>query len=277
MLKQKETAAICLLLLLALAAYGAGVIQVQKHRDGLDPTQMVSALQMRPEVLEILSGEFRFLLADYLLLKASVYLGGREEATNVQKKAVSTLFRQSAELDPYFFQTCYFIQGYLPWWKGTFVNEAIEALELFNEYRDWDWQPGFFLGFDHLYFLKETLSASRYLMEASKRPSAPPLLGLLGARLSQQSGRTEASITYLKAMHASTDKESVKAEIEKRIAALKGVLILEKAIARFKGLFFGHPPDNLEQLVENGILERLPENPRREDGQYKYENGKIDF
>jgi len=277
MLKQKETVFIWFLLLLGLAAYGAGAMQVQKHRDRLDPTQIVSALQMRPEVLEILSGEFRSLLADYLLLKASVYLGGREEASNAKKNAVSTLFRQAANLDPYFFQTCYFVQGYLPWWKGRFVNHAIEALEFFLEHRDWDWQPGFFLGFDHLYFLKEPLSAAGYLMEASKKPKAPTLLGLLGARLSQKGGQTGASIAFLKAMHASTEKEVVRADIERRIAALEGILILDKAIAQFKSLFFGHPPDTLERLVETGILERLPENPWRSDETYVYENGNIDF
>ena len=277
MLKKKDTAFIAFLLVLGLALYGTAATQVQTSRDRLDPTQMISALQMRPEVLEILSGEFRALLADYLLLKASVYLGGREEATNAQKNAVSTLFRQSAKLDPYFFQTCYFVQGYLPWWKGTFVNEAIEALELFNAYRVWDWQPGFFLGFDHLYFLKEPLSASRYLMEASKRPKAPSLLGFLGARLSQKRGQTAASIKFLKAMHASEKKQTVKADIERRIAALEGILILDKAIAKFRSLFFGHPPDTLERLVETGILERLPENPLRADKMYLYNNGKIDF
>jgi len=101
--------------------------------------------------------------------------------------------------------------------------------------------------------------------------------GLLGARLSQQSGRTKASIAFLKAMHARTENEDSKQEIARRITALKGLLKLEKAIARFKSTFFGHPPDTLDQLVEAGMLERLPINPTRRDGLYIYKNGKIDF
>ena len=101
--------------------------------------------------------------------------------------------------------------------------------------------------------------------------------GLLGARLSQKGGQTKASIAFLKAMHDRTEKEDAKEDIERRILALEGILTLEKAIIRFKSMFFGHPPDTLEQLVEAGTLERLPENPWRSDGNYLYENGKIDF
>jgi len=277
MLKKKETAVICLLLLMGAAAYVASAIQVQGLRDRLDPTQVVSALQIKPEVLEVISGEFRSLLADYLLLKASVYLGGREEMPDAKKKAVSTLFRQSATLDPYFFQTCYFVQGYLPWWKGCFINEAIKSLKLFHEHRDWDWQPGFFIGFDYFYFLRDNLTASRYLMEVAEKHKASTLLGLLGARLSQRGGETLASIAFLKTMQASTKNENAKEEIDRRIAALEGILKLEKAIAQFRSMFFGHPPDTLEQLVEAGLLEKLPHNPAKPDGIYLYEDGKIDF
>ncbi|MBW1852938.1 MAG: hypothetical protein JRJ15_16285, partial [Deltaproteobacteria bacterium] len=118
MLKKKEAVVFCMLFVMGATLYVASAVKVEGLRDQLDPTQTVSALLVRPEVLEIVSGEFRSLLADYLLLKASVYLGGRYSNPDANKRAVSTLFRQSAALDPYFFQTCYYVQGYLPWWKG---------------------------------------------------------------------------------------------------------------------------------------------------------------
>ncbi len=156
------------------------------------------------------------------------------------------------------------------------VKDAIEILEIFKKHRDWDWQPGFYIGFDYFYFLKDNLTASKYLMEAAKMPYAGSLLGLLGARLSQRGGDTMVSIAFLKSMYASTENKAAKEEIERRIEALKGVLKLEKGIARFVSAY-GQKPETLDQLVEAGIVERLPENPCRPDKAYIYEDGKIEF
>ncbi len=279
MLKQKETIVFGLLLVMAATLYVASAVKMQGFRDRLDPMQTVSALLVRPEVLEIASGEFKSLLADYLLLKASVYLGGRYSTPDSSKTAVSALFRQSATLDPYFFQTCYFVQGYLPWWKGDFTKQGIDILEISRKHRDWDWQPGFYIAFDYFFFLKDNLTASGYLMNLSEKfeTTSSEFFGLLGARLSQQGGQTKASIAFLKAMQGRSENKGAKEEIERRIGALEGILILEKAISQFKSTFFGHPPDTLEQLVEAGILEKIPENPWRRDGLYLYENGQINF
>jgi hypothetical protein len=279
MLKKKEIVVFCILFFTGAAVYVASATKVQGLRDRLDSTQTVSALQVRPEVLEIVSGEFGSLLADYLLLKASVYLGGRYTTPDSCKKAVSTLFRQSATLDPYFFQTCYFVQGHLPWWKGDFIKQGIDILEISRQHRYWDWQPGFYIAFDYFYFLKDNLTASGYLMDLSEKfeTKSSKFFGLLGARLSQKGGQTKASIAFLKAMHARTENEDTKEEILRRIKSLKGILKLEKAIAQFRSMFFGHPPNTLEQIVEAGILKTLPINPSGRDGLYLYENGKIDF
>jgi hypothetical protein len=279
MLKRRQTAAFLLLLVVAATIYVASAIKVQGFRDDLDPTQSVSALLVRPEVLEIAAGEFKSLLADFLLLKASIYLGGRYSTPENCKQAVSTLFRQSATLDPYFFQTCYYVQGYLPWWKGVFTKQAIDILEIIRQHRHWDWQPGFYIAFNYFYFLKDNLTASRYLMELSESfdTRSTDFFGLLGARLSQKGGQTKTSIAFLKAMRDRTENEAAKEEIGRRIAALQGVLKLEKAIARFKATFFGHPPDTLEQLVEAGILKQLPENPCKPDKSFTYEDGNIEF
>ncbi|SPD74031.1 conserved hypothetical protein [uncultured Desulfobacterium sp.] len=276
MLKNKSTIIFFVLFIIGISSYMASAVKVQALRDRLDPTQIVSALNVSPEVLKIASGEFASLLADYLLLKASVYLGGRDEMPEANQKTVSTLFSQSANLDPYFFQTCYFVQGYLPWWKGDYVKKGIEILELFNAHRDWDWQPGFFIGFDYFYFLRDNLTASRYLMEIAKRHEAAKSLGLLGARLAQRGGETITSIAFLKTMYERTENEAQKEEIARRIEALNGVLILEKGIEQYVWSF-GHPPETLEQLTATGILKTLPKNPTRPNEAYLYKNGKIEF
>lgn len=226
-----------------------------------------------PALLEIWAGEFKGLLADYLLLKASVFLGGRYETTDSDREAVYTLFRQSLALDPYFFQTCYYIQGFLPW-EGKKPKEAIDLLKICKKHRYWDWTPCFFIGFDYLYFLNDNLAASRYLMEGSKLPHAPLLLGMLGARLAQKGGQTESAIAFLKTMYETTDNETTKKQIGMRIEALTGALVLEKGIKQFKEKV-GRSPNRLEELLTAGILKELPQNPYKKP--YTYKSGIIEF
>ncbi len=278
MLRKKETYIYAILFFTIGVGYVESTKKMQGMRDRLDPTQILSTLHINPKLLELVTGEFRYLWADYLFLKSSIYLGGRgKETPEVNKKTISMLFRQSANLDPYFFQTCYFTQAYLPWWKGKYVLDAIEILKIFKQHRDWDWQPGFFIGFGYHYFMKDDLTASHYLMEASKLTKAPPLVGHLGARLHQREGHTQASITFLKTMLAAEKRKTAKKDIKFRIKALEGILILEKAIAQFKSMFSGQPPDSLDRLVEAGILKTLPKNPTTKDGLYQYKDGQIDF
>lgn len=271
---KKRALIITIILVLAITGgYIVSASKVKRYQGNIPSSQRASALMVSPALLEIGAGEFKGLLADYLLLKASIFLGGRYETTDSDREAVYTLFRQSLALDPYFFQTCYYIQGYLPW-EGKMPQKAIELLEICKQHRYWDWTPCFFIGFDYLYFLNDNLAASGYLMEASKLPDAPLLLGMLGARLAQKGGQTETAIVFLKTMYETADNEDTKKQIGSRIEALTGVLVLEKGIEHFKEKF-GRSPNRLEELVTAGILKELPQNPYKKP--YSYEDGQIGF
>ncbi|MBA2880637.1 tetratricopeptide (TPR) repeat protein [Desulfosalsimonas propionicica] len=212
-------------------------------------------------------------MADYLLLKGVSFLGGRHETTERDMNAIHTLFKQSLALDPYFLQTCYFTQAYLAW-HGEKYKDAIELLKISNNHRSWDWQPAFFIGFDYHYFLNDNIKASKYLMEAAKKPGASPFLANLAARLSQKGGQTEAAIAFLKSMRLQTKDELVKEQLNKRIKALEEVKILEKGIARYKEKF-SRPPQSLDDLVNSGILSGLPENPYGK--RFVFKDGEIEF
>lgn len=232
-----------------------------------------NAPQLPPEVLKALVGEFRGIVADYLLIEAAAFIGADTEATHEDWDAVSLLFRQSMALDPHFKQTYYLVQTVLPW-EAKKYDLTIELLEKSKKHRPWDWIPGFFIGFDYHFFLKDDLTASKYLMEASKVQDAPVLLATLGSRLAQKGGRTGNALVFLKVMYEKTDDEGTKKLLEERIKALEGVLLLEKGIEQFRASF-GRPPDTLGDLVSKGILTELPKNPYEKP--YTYENGQINF
>ena len=242
-----------------LAIYIVSFQNVQRHIENQPSSERAEALILPPAFLKIAAGEFKGLMADYLLLKGATFLGGRHDTTQTDMQAVETLFRQSLALDPYFFQTCYLTQAFLAW-RGNQVDDAIDLLKISNNHRDWDWNPGFFIGFDYYYFLNDNLSAARYLMEVAKHPAAGALPGLLAARLSQKGGETETGLVFLKSMYSTIEDDNTRKQIERRITTLERVYVIEKAIAVYRAQY-NREPDDLQELVSSGILEKLPENP----------------
>jgi len=274
-LKKKVLFIWIIICIIITGSYAYSAFKVTDYRSSMGSSERASALMVSPELLEIAAGEFKGLMADYLLLKASVFLGGRYFTTKEDWKAVSTLFSQSLALDPYFFQTCFYIQASLAW-EAKMPEKAIELLEISSQHRSWDWQPDFFIGFDYYYHLKDNSNGSKYLMEASKKPGANPLLGLLGARLSQKGGQTKAGIIFLRTMYENEENEDTKKQIKQRMDALEGVLILEKAIENFT-LEFDRSPKKLDELITARILTAMPENPYSDTYFYDYKTGIIAY
>jgi len=270
---KSRSAFLLLVVLLVGCTYVCSLINVRKHLDNLPSSERAETVSISPVVLEIAAGEFRGLMADYILLKGITFLGGRWETTDSDLEAIHTLFRQSLTLDPYFFQTCFLTQAFLAW-QGVKVEEAIELLKITHIHRDWDWQAGFFIGFDYYYFLNNNIAASEYLMETSRRPDTGSLIPMLAARLSQKGGETETAIAFLKTMYPTIEAEAIRSQIDMRLEALEGVLLIEKAMATFESSF-NHPPESLRELVSSGILEKLPDNPYEKP--FTLEDGVIIF
>ncbi len=246
------------------------------YNQGTDVAEIhASASQLPPEVIRSLAGEFKGIMADYFLLEAATVIGAQNKLNAEDWKAISRLFKQSMALDPYFKQTYSLIQATLPW-EAKMPERAIELLKISSQHRSWDWQPDFYIGFDYFYHLKDNLNGSKYLMEASKKPGGSPFLGLLGARLSQKGGQTKAGIVFLRTMYENEENEDTKKQIKQRMDALKGVLILEKAIEKFT-LRFDRSPQKLDELITAGILSAIPENPYSDTYFYDHKTGIIAY
>jgi len=116
----------------ALRAVCSDHLQMVKLRGWESPmTQSFLANDVDEETITALMNTIeknRGVYQDYLLLKASTFLGGRYQTSDSDREAVYTLFRQSLALDPYCFQTCYYIQGYLPW-EGKMPARATQTTE----------------------------------------------------------------------------------------------------------------------------------------------------
>ena len=262
-----------LLVPLLLMAHGVAHHQMSGIRNSIEYMDTIDAPQLPNTVMKIVAGEFKGLMADLLVMEIGAYIGAGTEKSDADWQRVAFHFSQAMALDPYFVQTYRLAQAYLP--TAGLVQEANALLEIARQHLPWDWQPGFFIGFNYFNDLKNYSKASEYLLETSKMKGAPPMLGTLGARLAQKSGQTVTAIAFLKSMYGNPDyDEEAKNLISVRINVLEGVLILERAIEIYKRRF-GHPISTLEDLVSSGILKQLP--VHGEMGEFRYVDGKIVF
>jgi len=259
-----------------ISAYTASSIAVKSQRDNTKQHQVEGfTYHLPPLILKILAGEFKGIVADYTLIEAASIVGKTEKITDDEWDSVATLYKQTMVLDPYFEQSYHLIQSTLPWNTDKY-DLTFSLLNKSKDSRFWDWVPGYFIGFDYFYFIKDNLTASKYLMEASKIEGAPAQLATFAARLAQKAGHSQTAITFLDAFYDKETDEDKKEMIKKRIVALRGVYILEQGISFYKQIF-GKNPSTLEELIKTGLVDQIPENPYGYAFRYDRESGIVAF
>ncbi|WP_305042493.1 hypothetical protein [Geoalkalibacter sp.] len=234
-------------------------------------------------LMKISSLEFDGLVANFLFLKAMVFIGetlDRPESPRVQYREYLWLLRllkTITDLDPYFYDPYYFGNAHLVWneysqgkyhpasegyyyMQDFLLRENINLVDKGIRYRTWDWYLLFLNGFNYFYFLGENEKASEYLMEASRKTNSSPLLATLAARLAHQGDRTENAIEFLHEMIDATEEQSVRETFFLRLSALKKVLYLERAVAEFISRH-NRQPTALHELVKYSIIQEIPSDP----------------
>jgi len=261
-------------LILSLLVMGVSRQALDSRRHTIIISSPPPEPRMPVAAAKALSGQFSSLLSKYILLDVASFLGGQQSVAPEQWSKVVKSFTYCVALDPYFMQNYFLAQGNLPW-QG-FVTETNDLLETARQVREWDFRPGYYKGFNDYYFLNDYSSASREFMRAGKIPGASVLLTVLGARFAAKTGRAHAAIALLQEQLKVTEQEDRREEIIDRIEALQGVLLLEKAVARYHKENHSYP-FSLDALVETGLLPRLPENPYGESYYYNSQNGSVTF
>lgn len=214
-------------------------------------------------VIKLLALEYRNLVADLIFSRALSFHGGKLNRTEkIDARTYQNIYRRldtASELDPYFADPYFFGQTVLTW-GGGMPREANALLERGQRYRSEDWVIPFFIGFNTFYFLHDHAKGATYLMEAARRPGSPAVVGLLAARLASKSGEMETAIAFLEQLALQTQEESTRHDIQKRVDALRGIAILQRAVSDYK-MRFEKVPESPNNLVKEGILTRLPIDP----------------
>lgn len=265
-----------LFLAISISLFVVSRMAIGSARETLGVQYVVPARLLPTPILKTLCGEFKGVVADYLLLEIAAFIGSNKEISREEWQKTATAFEQVLALDPYFQQTYIYIQGNLPW-DGEMPEKAIELLETARVHRNWDWRPGYYMGFDYYYFLKDYLKASELFFKTAEVKGAPVIVPILGARFAAKSDRTQAGIELLESMlnDQGLDENSQK-EISNRLAALRGVALLENAVNEFQTQYM-RPPESLQELVQKEVIPRIPDNPYGNQYSFSKETGRVLF
>lgn len=258
----RSTIITLLLLLTFLFGYASTFTPFEESRRTMRAAD-VKGLTLPPVVIKIMSMEFRNIAADFLFVRASQFLGSRVEGKRaLTKDDWMWLYHNLdvvTELDPYFQDPYYVANGLLVWDAGMY-DEANALLKKAVDARTWDWWFPFMLGFNKYYFQGKNKEGADYLLLASKRPGAWPMLTTLASKLYYEGGKTEAAISFLTAILKNENDEAVRKKYSIRLDALKRILYLERAAALYEDTM-GVFPRNLNVLIEAGIIKKIPEDP----------------
>lgn len=216
------------------------------------------------EVLRVAVADQKLLVAHAIIVKVLVYYGTLIE--NFRNKIILPAeyhnmyltLQTAVKLDPYNSDSYYFSQAAFTWEIGR-AKEVNFMLDYGMKYRTWDFMLPFFAGFNSAYFLKQYEPAAVYMKRAAEI-SGNPLMTNLAARFFYESDNSKIGIEFLEMMEKNAKDEKVRRLYQLRKAALIAVTNIKEAVNQFR-IQKGRFPERLEELVEVGLLKKLPEDP----------------
>lgn len=214
--------------------------------------------------VKLLLADQKYLFAQYAVVKVLMYYGTLVEKLKhkvivpPEHDNMFSLLRTAVALDPYNLDAYYFAQATFTWDVGRY-REVNTFLDYGMKYRMWDYQLPFYAGFNSAYFLKDYPSAARYMKIAAER-SQNPLLISLTSRYMYESNQSEFGIYFLESTLKNTINPQIRTMYELRIAALKAVIEIKRAVKEYKEKT-GELPAMIKQLQAAGLLIEIPQDP----------------
>ena len=205
---------------------------------------------------------FHAVLADVFWARSVVYFGGHY-LTDKDYRWLYHILDATTTLDPKNI-LAYRFGGTLLTLEQNDVEKSILLLKKgIRDNPDADWRLYFQLGFNYFFYLDDYGTAAKYLEKASSMPGHPAFLPRLTARMYAKSGKTDMALEFLQETYNQYDDEKVKQAIADRINTLKAmkyVSYLEKVAEEYERIY-GEYPRELKELINAGLIQKLPEYP----------------
>lgn len=200
----------------------------------------------------------------------------RLSATGMDARGVDTRYLIRAQREVTRLNAChednyYLANGLLTW--GGAVAEGNRVLEAALDCRFWDYIPPFFYGINLAFFQHDNVKAAQVLeLGAQRSQENAAALRKLAIMLQAKGFADERlALNYLTQQRDTSSDPKLRDMLDKRVARLRGLLILREAQRRFESEH-GALSD-LQQLVEQGFIDSLPADPLRLG--YELRDGRI--
>ena len=243
-------------LLFALAYWGA----VQKL-SGIERSQSAPELLVSlPKSAQVLlAGGDRHLAANLsgfrVLVAATARMRPDDYAVQARLQQDISWFNPAHE-DNY-----YIAANILPW--NGHLDAAQEVLRRAVAARKNDWQPAFYLGFHHYHFLKDPAEGARWLLIGAPRAMSQQdgwSLENLAAQWLEKGYKTATAATMVDAMAENAPAGAFRNYLKVRAKRLHDLVRLRELAVVYRERI-SRPPTLLEDLVNAGLIDRIPEDP----------------
>ncbi|CAN2043077.1 Tetratricopeptide repeat protein [Candidatus Magnetomoraceae bacterium gMMP-1] len=122
------------------------------------------------------------------------------------------------------------------------------------------WELPFWLGYDYYVYFQDYETAGKYLWQAANKPDAPTRFFALLLSTLKKGGAYEKGAWILKKMLNQTGDKRLKTVYEKKLIQLENLAFLQKSVHIFL-LDFARFPVNLNELVKEHIISKIPDDP----------------
>jgi tetratricopeptide (TPR) repeat protein len=206
-----------------------------------------------PEFVERFSGTFRGLVAQAFYLK-----GVQELAFNSDQKVdlLMALFRVAVRVDPKLTNAA-FLGGIVTPARAPDLVKAIALLKDIEPLMAQEWKIPYWIGFTYLQ-LEQYERAAEYYKKAGELPGALPFLARAHVSLLGRGASLEPALEEAQRMLEAAEEGDSVDWVVLRIEWLKNMLHLEHLAREYKGRT-GRFPDELEEVVAAGLIDKIPE------------------
>lgn len=245
-------------------------ISVDAARAEIPKLQQLSYLP-DGNVLKLASLGYREVVADLLWLQAIQTMGEKR----VSKEAGQWIYRALdvvTTLDPKFVRA-YEAGGHALCTLVVMPEESNRLLEKGIRHNPQEWRLPFLLGINHYFEFGDNQKAAEAMAMAARIPGAPEVVARLAARLLVSAKSPQQAVELLAKVYEETSDENVKRLLEQRLREAiveRDLSLLEEAIGHFEAQH-SQRPVWLEQLVQEGLLREIPQEPF--GGRYLYNAG----
>lgn len=234
---------------------------------GMGRPGLLAAISKRPSC----SFGFRNLLADVTWLEA-VQVAGSQKMTRWDYDRLYDLLDVVANFDPKF-EIPYLLGGLVLGESPDHGREALRVLGRGKAEFPRDWRFPFYMGFTHYFSLGDAVAGGGAMAEAARLPGSAAYLPGLASRMLSEAREPEAALKLLKTIVREESDPARRAVLERRIREVtieRDLQALERAVERYSEKS-GTVPANLFDLVREGILATIPEEPN--GGSYVIDRG----